>query len=146
MMNLVRWEPSRDNLWMDRVFEGLLPSRFWWAGAEQESSWMPRTDVIEEKDAFRIEVDLPGVRKDSIRISVQDNRLEVVGERKSETAGSAEGYQRLERAQGSFRRAFRLPKGTDAGKIESIFENGVLTVRVPKAEEAIPRQIEVKVR
>jgi HSP20 family protein len=107
---------------------------------------MPRTDVIEEKDAFRIEVDLPGVRKDSIRITVQDSWLEIVGERKSEKAESTGGYQRLERAQGSFQRAFRLPKGTDAGKIESTFENGVLTVRVPKAEEAIPRQIEVKVR
>ncbi|MFH1680486.1 MAG: Hsp20/alpha crystallin family protein [Candidatus Eisenbacteria bacterium] len=144
-MTLVRWNPvARDALWMDRIFDGLLHTG---RAADQGwgGSWAPRADVAEEKDSYRIEMDLPGMRKEDVRITVQENSLEIKGERNVGKDEDSEGYRRTERVFGSFERVFRLPKGTDASKIESTYENGVLTIRVPKAEEALPRRIEVKI-
>ncbi len=145
-MTLVRWNPlARNGLWMDRIFDSFFQTP---RSTEPDAPdfWMPRADVLEEKDAYRIEMDLPGVKKDDIRITVQENSLEIKGERNLSRDQEAEGRRRSERFYGAFERVFYLPKGTDASKIESAYENGVLAIRVPKAEEAIPRQIEVKVR
>lgn len=146
-MTLIRWEPRMsDGLWMDRFFDNFLAPRRRAEDDGGEALWWPRTDIVEEKDAYRIDVDLPGLRKDGIKITVQDNHLEIAGERNFERKEEQDGYRRLERSYGSFRRSFRLPKATEAGAIESTYENGVLSVRIPKAKEALPRQIEVKVR
>ena len=146
-MTLVRWKPSAgfDPLNLDKFFEGFFPV----AGRVEHGSgmrgWSPRTDIVEEKDAFRLDLDLPGLDKDAIRITVQENRLEISGERAREEEKEEGGYRRCERSYGSFSRAFTLPRGTDAEKIESTYKDGVLSVRIPKSEEILPRQIEVKV-
>lgn len=146
-MTLMRWEPlMNDGLWMDRLFDNLLPARRRPDEEEPAAIWWPRTDIVEEKGGYLIEVDLPGLRKEDIKVSIQDNHLEVTGQRNLERKEEQEGYKRLERAYGLFRRSFHLPKGTDPSKIESAYENGVLAVRVPKSEAATARQIEVKVR
>jgi HSP20 family protein len=146
-MKLMRWEPMEaDGLWMDRIFDNLLPLRWGTQGGAAEGAWWPRTDIVEEKDAYRIDLDLPGLRKDNIKLTVQDDHLEISGERNFVRREDQQGYERLERSYGSFRRSFRLPEGIEAGGIESTYENGVLTVRIPKPKEAVPRQIEIKVR
>jgi HSP20 family protein len=146
-MTLMRWEPMvSDGLWIDRVFDNLLPARWRGEVGGLETVWWPRMDIVEEKDSYRMDLDLPGLRKDDIKLAVQNDHLEITGDRKYERREDENGYERLERSYGSFRRSFRLPEGVDSAKIESTYENGVLTVRIPKPKEAVPRQIEIKVR
>jgi len=147
-MTLVRWKPSNacDRYGLDKFFEGFFPAAGRADSGEVETTWSPRTDIAEKKDGFWLEIDLPGLEKDDIQITVQENRLEITGERNRKEETEEDGYRRYERSHGSFRRVFRLPRGTDSAKIESTYNNGVLQVRIPKSEEALPRQIEVKVR
>jgi len=147
-MNLVKWEPAmlHDTYWIDKMMNDFFPARWWGDGSAERPSWNPRTDVVEEKEAYRLAVDLPGVGKDALSVVVEEGILKISGERKSEKKEESEGFRRLERVAGSFERSFRLPEGVEVDKIESTFRDGVLTVRVPKSEKALPRQIEVKVR
>ncbi|HEX4925524.1 MAG TPA: Hsp20/alpha crystallin family protein [Bdellovibrionales bacterium] len=107
----------------------------------EPSSFSPAVDVEEHDDHFVLSFDLPGLSKNDVNIEVLEDRLVVSGERKDERRFK-EG--RTERAYGRFERAFTLPAGADAGKIEARFENGVLEIAVPKAEMAKPRKIEIK--
>lgn len=146
-MTLVRWNPTviRKDLGMDNFLDGFF-GNFWNGDTTGDGAWRPRTDVSEENDAYQVAIDLPGVKKDDIKIVVEDGVLTVSGERKQQTEEKGDGYRRLERSFGAFQRSFRLPKEVEIDKIESHYESGVLSVRVPKSEKALPRQIEVKVR
>jgi len=145
-MRLVKWEPRAD-LWLDKVMSNFFSDLPAEGSSEGEiTSWVPRSDVEEQEDRYRIQIDLPGMKKDQIRVTVEKGILEIAGERSSEKEEKSKGYRRRERTFGSFRRSFRLPDAVDAEKIASTYENGVLTVEVPKSEKALPRQIEVKVR
>lgn len=104
-------------------------------------SFSPAVDVQEQDDHFLISMDLPGLSSKDVNIEVLEDRLVVSGERKDERR-TKEG--RSERFYGKFERAFTLPAGSDAGKIEARFENGVLEVAVPKAEAAKPRKVEIR--
>ena len=127
--------------WMDDFFGGSGT-----APRSDDAAWAPRTDVREAENEYDLSIDLPGVEKGDIKITVQDGLLEIAGERNLETQEGDEGYNRLERFHGSFRRTFRLPKEVRVDQIESTYEKGVLRIRIPKAEEALPKQIEVKVK
>lgn len=144
-MRLMQYDPRMrtTNLfdWMDDFFGG---SRAVEPGVD--TAWAPRTDVREKENEYDISIDLPGVEKDDIKITVHDGILEIAGERNLEKQEGDDGYNRLERFHGSFRRGFRLPKEVHLDRIESTYEKGVLLIRIPKAEEALPRQIEVKVK
>lgn len=146
-MTLVRWNPTvtRKDPGMDNFLDGFF-GNFWNSDTAGDMAWRPRTDVSEENDAYQVAIDLPGVKKDDIKIVVEDGVLTVSGERKQQTEEKVDGYRRLERSFGAFQRSFRLPKEVEIEKIESHYESGVLSVRVPKSEKALPRQIEVKVR
>ncbi len=106
----------------------------------------PRADVVEEKDRYRIALDLPGMKKKDIHIVLEDGVLSVSGERNGEVKSEEEGYRSVERAYGSFRRSFRLPDNVDTDSITAEYRDGVLTMVIAKNEEALPRQIEVKVK
>ncbi|MFB6273107.1 MAG: Hsp20/alpha crystallin family protein [Salinibacter sp.] len=130
---------------IDRVFDRFFPSR----GENQESSsqqavWRPRMDLVETGDNYRLHLDLPGMSPDDITISYQDDELVVSGERTTERADADEEFVRVERSFGQFRRAFTLPRTVDAENIEASYDNGVLTVTVPKAESVKPRQIDIQ--
>jgi Molecular chaperone (small heat shock protein) len=130
---------------IDRVFDRFFPSQ----EQDQESSspqavWRPRMDLIETEDDYRLHLDMPGMSTDDIKISYQDNELVVSGERTSKRAGDNEEFVRVERSFGQFRRAFTLPRTVDADSISATYENGVLTVTVPKTETVNPRQIEIQ--
>jgi HSP20 family protein len=110
-----------------------------------EVAFVPSVDVVEEKDAFLVKTDLPGLSKDDVSVTLQDNHLTIRGERKHEAESKEAGYHRRERAYGLFTRTIELPSTVDAKKIDAHFKDGVLLVRLPKTEEAKPKQIEVKV-
>jgi HSP20 family protein len=129
---------------MDRVFNRFFPSQRESNGSSQQAAWAPRTDLIEAEDAYRIHLDVPGVSKDDLSINYQDNQLTVSGQRASDHTGEDEEYVRVERSFGHFYRAFTLPRTVNADDISASYENGVLTIRVPKTEAVKPRQIEIQ--
>jgi HSP20 family protein len=109
------------------------------------SAWIPATDVFEDKDAVKIVAELPGVQPDDVKISLENNLLTIRGEKRQKAEETNERVHRYERTYGSFERAFSLPTTVDPEKIAADYANGVLTVTIPKAERARPREIPVKV-
>lgn len=152
-MSLVRWTP-RSELWdpfagladlqeeMNRLFD-LSFRRL--GRASWEGTFLPVIDVIEQKDNYIVKAELPGLTKDDVSVTLQDNYLTIKGEKKHEAETKDANYYRRERLYGAFCRTIELPTTVDAKKIEAQFKDGVLSVKLPKTEEAKPKQIEVKV-
>jgi len=105
----------------------------------------PAIDLSETDDEYRVKVDLPGISKDDMSISIVGNSIVIKGEKKQEKKEEKENYHYIERSYGSFKRVIDLPVDIDADKILAEFENGVLDIKVPKSEKVKPREIEVKV-
>ncbi len=137
-MTIVRWEPLRE---FDRLFNTLLES----PGADGGTlrRWMPSMDLLETGEAFVLKADLPGMSEEDVSIELEDSTLTVSGERKAEHESNGEGYLRVERASGSFRRSLTLPKGVDPEAVTASFDRGVLEVRIPKPEQRKPRRIAI---
>ena len=106
---------------------------------------MPLSDLIEDKDNYRVMLDIPGVKKDEIKISFSEGVITISGERKNEKEKKGETYHTFERSFGKFYRTFRLPIPVQENKIKAVYENGQLLLTIPKAEESKPKQIEVKI-
>lgn len=143
-MVMQRWDPIRDLRQMEDTM-----NRFWRMNPsyrEGTEDWHILLDVIQKKDDVVVKASIPGVKPDGIRVTVEDNVLTLKAERKPEAEGSDVTYLIQERPTGSFYRALRLPNTVDTGKIESEYENGVLTITLPKAEEKKKKQIEIKVK
>ena len=143
-----RWTPVRDlaseflNLEknFDRMFdrstrEGLADGR--------TDEIRPTLDIVENENDFNIQIELPGVEKTDVKITVTDGLLSVSGEKKRQVEGKGDSFRRIERSFGRFERSFTLPPAVQSEKIGATFSNGVLTLTVPKAEQAKPREIEV---
>jgi len=129
------WDMRRE---MDRLFGG--------AGAyEAPAAWPVPAEVIETDNEYRFHIDLPGLSADQIDLTVENNVLTVSGERKWEREeGKPDGEVHVfERRYGRFERSFALPRRVDANTIDASYDNGVLTIRLAKAEEARPRRIEI---
>ena len=109
------------------------------------TNWTPSVDIKETKDAFVVKGELPGVEKDDVDISIDDNVLVIRGEKKVETESDEDKKHRKECLYGSFERSFSLPKQVDVNKVEATFNNGVLKLNIPKAEEVKPKQIQVQI-
>ena len=107
-------------------------------------SWIPRVDVREENERFVVTADLPGVDGKNIEITADEGVLTISGQRGSEKKTAGEGYERVERASGTFLRRFTLPESADAQAIKATHVNGVLEVSIPKRPQAQPRRIEVQ--
>jgi HSP20 family protein len=155
-MSLVRWNPSRDlAAWpsdlftmqreMNRMFDGFFRGDLT-EKASNLTSWIPAVDITEHEDGYVVKVDLPGVSKDDVRITFESNVLTIRGEKKQEKETNKENVHRIERAFGTFRRAFTLPTSVKYDRIDAVYKDGILAITLPKAEEARPRRIEVKVK
>src|SRR6266480_929848 len=107
------------------------------------TGWTPALDLYQNNDNVIAVVELPGLRKEDIEISLHDGTLTIGGERKSETNANGENATRTERFTGKFRRSITLPTRVDANKVNATYKDGILTVTLPKAEEAKPKQIQV---
>ena len=114
------------------------------SGVTSTPAWAPAVDISERKDAYIVTVELPGVKLDDLEIAFQDGLLTVQGERRLAEDSADEQTHLIERRYGLFRRSITLPQHVMADAIEASFEDGVLRVVVPKAEEAKPRRIEVR--
>jgi HSP20 family protein len=106
---------------------------------------MPLTDVYEDKDNYIIKADLPGIKKDDVKISYTDGQLEISGERVQEKETKDTKWHRMERSFGKYYRSFTLPKEIKQDNIKAEFKDGQLTILIPKSEEEKPKQIEIKV-
>jgi HSP20 family protein len=105
--------------------------------------WTPPCDVFETAKEVVIRAELPGLKKEQVNVSVENNLLTIFGERKFEEETRRENYHRIEFAYGDFRRSFTLPQFVESAKITAEFKEGILTLKLPKREEAKPKQIEV---
>ena len=137
---LDRWSNLRDEL--NSFFD--MP---FWSGFGRTSQlftgWSPALDLYESGDHLVAVVELPGMRKENIDISLHDGTLTISGERKHEKSENGETAQHTERYVGTFRRSIPLPTRVDASKVSATYEDGILKVTLPKAEEAKPKQIQV---
>jgi HSP20 family protein len=113
------------------------------SGQATESSWQPPCDVEEAPNHYLLTLDMPGVSKDQIKLEVLDNQIVISGERRHEQKRNTDTGWYSERRQGKFQRSFTLPVGVDADKLEANYQDGILSVYVPKAESAKPRQIKI---
>jgi HSP20 family protein len=109
------------------------------------AEWAPLVDITEDEREYLIKAELPEVKKEEVKVSVQDGVLTISGERKYEKEEKGKKYHRVERAYGSFARSFTLPEGADAEKVAGEFKDGVLKVHVPKSEKTKPKKVEVRV-
>ncbi len=108
------------------------------------SKWTPSTDIIENKDNFVVHIELPGVKKEDVKITLQQNVLTISGEKKQESEAKEQDFHRVERSYGKFMRSFRLSSLVKGDAIDANYKDGILTIKLPKAEEAKPKEIEIK--
>jgi len=146
MRSLATWKPvinlfdihSEMNHVFDNVFGGTLhraETRRW--------DWAPAVDISEVGDNVEIRAEIPGVSEEDVHVSVTDDVLTLRGEKKQDSSEDRGSFHRVERSYGSFQRTFTLPKDLQTENITATFKNGVLTVSIPKAEKAKPKEIEI---
>jgi len=141
-MAIIRWDPFREMTQVQNQLNRLV-DQVW--GGRQES-WLPAVDVFDTKDAVVLKAELAGMDPDDIQIEVEDNVLTIKGERRFEEKVDEGRYYRVERRFGSFQRSLALPQGVKADEIGASYDDGILTVSVPKVEEERPKRIEVKAK
>ena len=146
-MELVRWEPFAGFGNLHSVFNELFDGTFDRTPAQRRlAKWHPAVDVLESKEAYLIRAELPGMKKEDIKVEVKDGNLVLSGEMKSEKPAEGVEYRHVERVAAKFWRSFALPENAKQDGIEASYKDGILEVRVAKAEEAKPRQIAVNVQ
>jgi HSP20 family protein len=127
------------NNWIDRFFDdfdrGVTASR---------AAFVPAIDIGEDKDAFLLRAELPGVARENIQVEVKDNRLMLSGRKDSVTKGEDHQVRYVESRHGEFSRVFELPRNVKSEAIEAEFKDGLLTLRIPKADEAKPKTVAIR--
>ena len=151
MANLVRWNPVREAAELmnefDRVLEYPLLRQRWGMPLrtnEVVGSWNLALDVAEKGDVFTVKASLPGISPDDLNVTLEDNVLTIQGETKEDETIEENSYHIRERRYGSFSRSVRFPVPAEGDKVEAEYENGVLTLTIPKAEAVKPKRIAVK--
>lgn len=154
MKTLELWNPFRE---LDEVqnrfpFFGRFPEFGWFPkerlfgnGDIALPEWSPQVDISEDDKEYLVKADLPEMKKEEVKVTVEDGVLSISGERKSEKEEKNKKYHRIERSYGTFLRTFTLPEDADAKKIAADFKEGVLKVHLPKSPAAKPKPVEVKV-
>jgi len=142
---LQRWTPFGD-LWdlqdeINRAFRGYRGS----SERGELSAWAPAVDICEDKEAVKITAELPGMRRDDVKVGVEDGVLTIKGERKFSEETKRDNFYRIERSYGTFSRSFALPPTVETDKIKANMKDGVLELLIPKKEEAKPKEVEIKV-
>lgn len=131
---------------MDQLFNHFFRAPWEWAQTQPMGGWAPALDLYEDRDELVVKADLPGMKKEDISISLNGDVLTISGERKIERKSGAADACRAERFEGRFSRAFSLPATVKADKITAAYADGILSVTLPKAEEAKPKQIPITVK
>src|SRR5216683_8242841 len=146
MRTLTRWEPFRGTTSLQDQVDRLFSDVFERKGEESSlTAWAPTVDIYETEHELVVKADLPEVDPKDLDIRVENNILTIRGERKFEKKVNEDNYLRVERAYGSFARRFTLANTVNSDAIKADYQNGVLTLTIPKREEAKPKQIKVNV-
>jgi len=150
MSSVTRWDPFRELDELQNRFStmfGRAPVKK--DGEKREAltvaEWAPIVDIVEDDQQYLIQAEIPGVKKEEIKVGVQDDVLTISGQRHSEKEEKNKKFHRIERAYGSFARSFTIPEDSDGEKVSAEFKDGILKVVLPKTERVKPKQIEVKV-
>ena len=148
-MNLVRWDPFRELEEMSdrlsRMVGRSLTPRTDGKETLTVADWTPSVDISETEAEYVVKAELPEVKKEDVKVTVEDGILTLQGERRHEKEEKGKRVHRIERAYGSFVRSFTIPDYVDDAKVSAEFKDGVLSLRLPKSEKAKPKAIEVKV-
>jgi len=151
-MTLVKWNPTRELLNIEKEFNRLFNSFGRRFGTEKEldselenAVWMPLADIAEDNNNYSIHIDLPGINKEDVKISFANGELSISGERKQEKESKNSKYHRIERSYGKYFRSFRLPENIEEDKIKADFKDGALMISIPKSEKARPKEIQINV-
>ena len=151
MTTMMRWDPFQDlrsaqdeMTQMSPVLAHALGLHGRPQGNDRATAWAPALDISERKDAYLVTVELPGMKAEDLDITMEDGLLTIQGERQFTSESSEQQYHRVERRYGAFRRSITLPAHVLAEGIQASFEDGVLQILVPKAEEATPKRIQVR--
>lgn len=141
-MNAIRFYDFQDNLnKLSKFFNSTCDTD---CSTLATSEWAPRADIKETKEQFIVLLDLPGVERDAIKITMEDGILNISGERQTEVVEKKENYYRSERTMGKFSRRFSLPDSVDSNNIAAKLVNGVLEISIPKSEKSKPRTIAIE--
>lgn len=148
-MSLTRWDPFREledvSSRLNRFFGQPIARQLAESGGLTLADWTPALDIQETDGEYLVKADLPDVKKEDVKVEIQDGTLSVCGERKQEKEEKGKRFHRIERAYGRFERRLSLPSEVDPKKIAAEFKDGVLAVHLPKAPAARPQSVEVKV-
>ncbi len=151
-MTLVKWSPRNPQVTsMQEALDDLVRDVFsdfpspWFRASTVGGAWVPPMDVVEEEGRYVVHLDLPGMRREDVKVSMENDTLTLTGERQHQAETKEGGYRRFERSHGTFTRTISLPNTIDSKRIEATYKDGVLTVTLPKSEEARPKTIDVKV-
>lgn len=149
-MAIVRWDPFRELQDMsDRLNRMIARPASGNGGQGREvmtvADWTPTVDISETEAEYAIKAELPEVKREDVKVTVEDGVLTIQGERKQEKEEKAKKYHRVERAYGRFVRTFTLPDTVDESKVKAEYIDGILHLHLPKSEKAKPKQIDVKV-
>ena len=150
-MALVKWDPFRELEEMSDRLNRMIarPSTHTNGGQGKEimtvADWTPTVDSSETEAEYAIKAELPEVKKEDVKVTVEDGVLTIQGERKQEKEEKGKKYHRVERSYGRFVRSFTLPDTVDEGKVRAEYADGVLNLHLPKSEKAKPKQIDVKI-
>jgi HSP20 family protein len=155
-MTTVRCNPMRDLMSIEREFSNIFNNyekRFGFDDVRKETEqeynnavWMPLTDISEDENKYYLKLDLPGIKKEDVKINYHNGQLTIGGERKQETEEKNAKFHRVERTFGKYFRSFSLPEKIKENEIDAEFSNGQLKITVPKSEETRNRQIEIKIK
>lgn len=146
-MAIVKWDPFRE---IEDMFDRYTKAVGWPRRGGQEvittGDWSPRVDIVETEKEFTIKAEIPEVKKEDVKVTVDNGVLTLRGERKQEKEEKNKKFHRVERYYGSFTRSFTLPDNVDESKIEASFKDGMLNLQVPKTEKTKPKGIDVKIK
>ena len=148
MSALTRWDPFKEMDDLQKRLSSVFGMSQRPSGGKEDmtvAQWLPLVDITEDDKEYLIKAELPEVKKEEVKVSVETGVLTISGERKFEREEKNKRYHRVERAYGSFTRSFAVPDDADDSKVAAEFKDGVLTVHLAKSEKARPKSIEVKV-
>ena len=141
-MSMIKWTLRKSLMnspsYLDQIF-----SDFGMDFRSSDAVWSPAVDISESEKGYEVKAELPGMKKDEIKISFKDDVLTLSGERKDEKEEKGKNFHRIERSYGQFERCFHLPKNVKASDIKADYKDGILAVNIPKSEEAKPKEIAI---
>lgn len=144
-----RWNPFKELQELETRWPSIFSPRAATGNGGKEAltvaEWSPLVDITEDEKEYLIKAELPEMKKEDVRLTVENDVLAISGERKFEKEEKGRKYHRIERAYGSFVRSFSLPEDADGSKVTADFKDGMLQVHLPKSEKAKPKAIEIKV-